>query len=456
MQGWMQSTAARAARRTAAVAFAAVLAGTAQAWDGDADTGTATQEPVRIAQASEGGPSAQLYNEAREQLNRSNFRRAAEAFGELTSKYPDSPLAGDAWYWRAYALSKVGGDSNLKKALSALDMQKKRYPEAAERRDAESLATQIRGQLARRGDSKSAEKVAEEADSDDDMDTRIAALNALMNVNPDRAIPILKKILQNKDAKNADLRKRAVFILSQKQDDDTVATMVDVARNDPSPEVREQAVFWLSQVQSEESLDALLDILKTSKDVSLREKAIFALSQHGSPRAAQTLRDVAVDSQQDEALREKAIFWIGQRSSEESFGFLSGLYDKLDSADLKEKVLFSISQQSSDRNQEWLMKVVGNPRESIEMRKKALFWVGQGGHLNFTALRDLYSKFPDRELREQVIFVASQRSEPESIEFLIDRAKNEKDRQLRKKAIFWLGNSQDPRATKALEEMIAP
>ena len=49
----------------------------------------------------------------------------------------------------------------------------------------------------------------------------------------------------------------------------------------------------------------------------------------------------------------------------------------------------------------------------------------------------------------------SQRSRsPEAVDKLIQIAKTEKDRELRKQAIFWLGHSSDPRALKALQELI--
>ena len=59
-------------------------------------------------------------------------------------------------------------------------------------------------------------------------------------------------------------------------------------------------------------------------------------------------------------------------------------------------------------------------------------------------------------MREQVIFALSQRGnrDPLAVDKLLDIAKNEKDRELRKKAIFWLGQSKDPRAAKLLAELI--
>jgi hypothetical protein len=67
----------------------------------------------------------------------------------------------------------------------------------------------------------------------------------------------------------------------------------------------------------------------------------------------------------------------------------------------------------------------------------------------------MYEETTDREMREQLIFVYSQRRrDTAAMDKLIDIARNETDRELRNKAIFWLGQSKDPRAIRVLEEII--
>jgi HEAT repeat protein len=53
-----------------------------------------------------------------------------------------------------------------------------------------------------------------------------------------------------------------------------------------------------------------------------------------------------------------------------------------------------------------------------------------------------------------LIFVYSQRDEPAALDKLIDIAKNDPNQELRKRALFWIGQSQDSRAVQALQEVI--
>src|SRR5437870_10039746 len=136
---------------------------------------------------------------------------------------------------------------------------------------------------------------------------RVAALNGLLQMDASNAVPILKKVLARRDACSAGLRRKAVFLVSQKHSSETEAILLDAAQHDPDPEVRQQAVFWLSQVPTDRAVGMLDSILKTSSDQELLEKAIFALSQQHSPKAAEILRAYAERSNAPAAARENAI-----------------------------------------------------------------------------------------------------------------------------------------------------
>ncbi|MGH7547286.1 MAG: HEAT repeat domain-containing protein [Gemmatimonadales bacterium] len=435
-------------------------------------------------------PADSLYRAARQALNRSQYRRAAELFEQLRSRYPQSTYAPDAYYWEAFALYRTGSEDGLRAARTALRTQAARHPDAATHRDAEVLLRRVQGELARRGDAEAAEAITHEVDTiapvpaphaqeprparpppqprpgrpappprlapshcDDEDDIRVAALNAMLQMDEDRAVPILKTVLARRDEGSTCLRRKAVFLVSQKRSADTEDILLDAARNDPDSEVREQAVFWLSQVGTEKAVAALDSILRHATEETLQEKAIFSLSQQRSPRAAAALRSYAERRDVPHRIREQAIFWLSQQGSPQTAEFLKGLFVKLDNDELKEKVLFSFSQMRVARTDRWLLDVALNKSESVEIRKKALFWAGQG-HAPITDLVALYDRTDALEMREQLIFVYSQRREPEAVDRLLAIARTDPDRELRKKALFWLGQSRDPRVAELLLQII--
>lgn len=407
-----------------------------------------------------GDTADSLYRVARKALNDGDYRRAAALFRQIAESYPESRYAGDALYWRAFSLYRRGGSDNLQNALDALDAQRSKYPAAATHGDASTLAARIRGELAKRGDQGSAVKVIQSADSavsgcpSEDDDMRVAALNALMQMDSQEALPVLRKVLARRDACSEALRNKAVFIVAQKEGDESADMLIDVARSDPSSEVRQSAVFWLGQVSGDRSVSLLDSILLTTKDEDLQDKAIFALSQHGGEHAGKILRDLVSQPNVSQDEKSRLIFALGHyRGNAEDFAYLRQVYPTLHNEELQEQVIQSMAQSDDPSNTRWVLGIAQDAHEDVEVRKKALFWAGQGG-VPIADLAGLYGQMTDDALKEQVIFALSQRDEREATDKLIDIARHDPNIELRKKAIFWLGQRDDPRIRQLLEDLI--
>jgi HEAT repeat protein len=426
-------------------------------------------------------PADSLLRVAANRLSRGDYRDAAALYRAVVRRYPTSMRLSEAMYYEAFALYRAGEYAD---ARDAIDAMRERFPQAAARGDANTLRTRICGELAKEGDTECAEEVARVSasasvrspraprapaspepsgssrgrdsscpDDDDEDDSRIAALNALLQMDAERAMPILTSVLARRDRCSERLRRKAVFLVAQKQSRESADVLLKAARTDPDSEVRQQAVFWLSQVRDPSAVDMLVEIVNGDGERALREKALFALSQHSNANAGAALRAFAENERQPNDLRERAIFSLGQRSGASQAEYLRSLYRKLDDAGLREKVLFALTQRNGEENEAFIRSVANDSRETIEVRKKAIFNLSQmrvsGGELV-----SLYTSLRERELREQVIFALSQRRDTPSIDKLMEIAKSDSDPDLRKKAIFWLGQSRDPRVSAFLLELI--
>lgn len=459
----------------------------------------------------------EAYRRAREAFARERFEEAIRQFAALREQFPESTWVPDAYYWQAFSQyrlerlrdalallerqlaeypqarinreardlelrirSLLGQRGDARAAQRALveaqlalaadrtmpalaadqaamvaEMALARSAMASEvalQRAAviEQIAVQ-RAQAAMSAVATPAADLPQECEGDE---IRHAAMQALMQMDSDRALPILRRVLERRDECSAPLRKQAIFVLSQQSPEDAESLMLDVARNDPDPDVRSAAVFWLAEVGSDAAVEALIDILSTSDDRQLQENAIFALSQHESARAGQILRQYALDATQPEGVREKALFWLSQRPDHADAGFLIDLYGSLESEDLKEHVFFSLAQHPDAQVVDWMLERALDPSEPVELRKQALFWAGQHESIDLSRLSGLYQSLDDAEMKEQIIFVYAQRDEPEVVERLVEIARTETDPELRKMAVFWLGQTGDERAIEFLLELV--
>jgi len=92
----------------------------------------------------------------------------------------------------------------------------------------------------------------------------------------------------------------------------------------------------------------------------------------------------------------------------------------------------------------------------LETRRKAVFWLGQAA--GAAATRGLDSLADDGggeiEVRKEAVFALSQRPAGEGVPALIRIARTSPHAELRKSALFWLGQSEDPRALELFEEIL--
>jgi len=104
-----------------------------------------------------------------------------------------------------------------------------------------------------------------------------------------------------------------------------------------------------------------------------------------------------------------------------------------------------------------LLKLAKTPNIDTDVRKSAVFWVGQAAAVAATqGLAEVVGDAAvNRDVRESAVFALSQRPDNEGVPVLLATARTDKDAKIRKSAIFWLGQSDDPRALAYFEEVLA-
>jgi hypothetical protein len=103
-----------------------------------------------------------------------------------------------------------------------------------------------------------------------------------------------------------------------------------------------------------------------------------------------------------------------------------------------------------------LLAVAKNPAAAKSNRQDAVFWLSQeAGDAATKGLSDLADdEDQDRDVREQAVFAISQLPSDKGVPILIRLARSNKDPRVRRKALFWLGQSDDPRAIALFEEIL--
>jgi HEAT repeat protein/uncharacterized low-complexity protein len=103
-----------------------------------------------------------------------------------------------------------------------------------------------------------------------------------------------------------------------------------------------------------------------------------------------------------------------------------------------------------------LLDLAKNERRPNDVREQAVFWVAQAagevvaGDLEEIAVDDE----TDRDVRESAVFALSQLEHESGVPALIRIVREHTDGHIRRQAVFWLGQSEDPRALALFEELL--
>jgi HEAT repeat protein len=90
------------------------------------------------------------------------------------------------------------------------------------------------------------------------------------------------------------------------------------------------------------------------------------------------------------------------------------------------------------------------------VRGEAIFWLAQkAGRKAASAITDAIANDPETKVKERAVFALSQLPTDDGVPRLIDVARTNRNPAVRKQAIFWLGQSRDPRALTFFEEVLA-
>jgi HEAT repeat protein len=215
-------------------------------------------------------------------------------------------------------------------------------------------------------------------------------------------------------------RNVGIFLLHEK--DGRSIVRAEIYNLERTREYAGYPVYWLGRGRNEESLNLLRSLIETPRSSEAADRMTDAVGAHDDPRVAMILKDLIRNSR-IEKVRTTAVSWLGHLPGETPF----------------------------------LAALVRDERENVEVRKEAADAIGESPDgETLTLLQNLYRSIAHREVKREILDSASDnRQESAAINFLIEVAEREPDRELRSEAIEGLGEKKDPRSLQSLEKIIS-
>ena len=319
-----------------------------------------------------------LYWQAQAALKQSDWSTALQRFSELEELLrKNEPRSVDtALYWEAYTLAQAKRTTEAKGAVERL---RREFPDSRWSRDADALLAQIKPAATR------------DAGAMDD-DLADTALQGLMSAPPERALPILKKVLAGQ--RSLKVKKRALFVLSQIQSAEAMNVVLDTAKSAREPELRREAIRMLGISGEKTAIERLAEIYSASNNASEKAGVIEAWLIAG--RKDLLLKTARGES--DPAARRKAIEALGALGASDE---LRQLFDSTQDAANRRAIIHSLGVAG---NTDALAAIAGNTTLPENERIEAMHALGIAGDRGAqTTLVDLYAKANTPALRDAVL-----------------------------------------------------
>jgi hypothetical protein len=228
----------------------------------------------------------ELYTSAKDALDNGEFDNAIKQFDEIIKIH--GRRADGAMYWKAYALGKAG---NKAQGLTTLGELRKQYPKSTWLRDAGVLEQEWRG-------GGNPENISDE-------ELKLLAIQSLMNSDPEKAVPLLEKIiLGNYPPK---LKDKALFVLSQSGSDKAQQILMGLARANNQPDLQKRAIRYMGMNGNVRNRAVLKEIYNSSTDMGVKKSVFQAWLMCGCKDDVAAL----ARTEKNPELRREAIRYLG-------------------------------------------------------------------------------------------------------------------------------------------------
>ena len=184
---------------------------------------------------------------------------------------------------------------------------------------------------------------------------------------------------------------------------------------------------WLTGVSAAESVKMLETIARDTAgarrdEIRRADAAVSAIALHADSSAEGALEELLADNH-PEQVRRKALFGLAERNDAQALAVL-------------------VNAAHNDKS----------PR----IRGQALFWLAQraGQKIAESAINNAIANDPETEVKKKAVFALTQMPGGQGVPLLIQVARTNRNPEVRKQAVFWLGQSKDERALAFIEEVL--
>ena len=382
--------------------------------------------PTHLGEAIDEEGQGSLYADGTRAINENRWSDAEAIFGKVASQRGER--ADAALYWKAYAQNKEGQQARALETCADLGHS---YPKSRYLSECDALRIEIRGA--------GGNPVQPQATSDEDL--KLLALQALMQQDEARTLPIIQQILNGNGSDR--LKEKALFVLTQSRSPQALQVLGQVVRGQSNPALQIKAIRMYAALGGKRSVDTLGDVYQHTNDESVKRAILQSYLVTGS---ADKLVEAA-RGEQNPVLVKTAVQSLGAMGATTE---LFTLYRDTKSAETKSAIIGSLVAAGPKGSE--ILGNIATSEQDPELRRKAIRNLGvTGGVSAAPALVSTYQKSSDVESKKAALdglFISG------DVHDLVALARAEKDPALKQAIVSKLSIMHSKEATDYMMEIL--
>ena len=295
-----------------------------------------------------GEAESDLYAEGTDAIDEEEWSRAIDVFKRVVAM--KGKRVDGALYWLAYAQHKAGRGGEALKTIDALE---RAHPQSRWIKDAKALELDIKRSSGQRVDPS---KV-------DDEELKLIVIQGLMSSDPERALPLLQKIVEGPYSKH--VKEQALFVLSQSPSPRAAQLIASIARGAAHAELQSDAIKYLG-ISGQRNLKLLGEVYQSTANGEVKKEILRAYMLAGAKQPLFT----AARSEKDPNLRATAVRTLGLMGGERTGATLVQMYRGESDAQVRRAALEGLFVQGNARALVELAKSEKDPRWKREIVQK--------------------------------------------------------------------------------------
>ncbi len=242
---------------------------------------------------------ADLYEQGTDAIDDGEWQHAIDIFQKVVAI--NGKRADGGLYWLAYAQNKAGRGADALQTLGALQ---RAFPKSRYKGDAKALEIDIRqgtGEVIDPG------KVNDE-------ELKLIAIQGLLSSDPERAVPLLQKIVDGKYSHR--VKEQALFVLSQSSSQRAAQLIGSIARGSTHSELQNEAIRYLG-ISGKRNAALLGEIYASAPNIEVKKEILRAYMVAGArPQLYAVAKNEKDPHLRGEAIRQLGVLGAGSELQE--------------------------------------------------------------------------------------------------------------------------------------------